>query len=134
MTTTLPQWCADIVANPPRSGTGFHFWLFRAARALWKCDRSENDIRAILENAARACGRYIPARETDQAIGNSRLSAFQPLNLQHRPWPKLNYEQREAVVQETQFSLYDLWEISPVRFEDNKSHTEEIIDALFPDD
>ena len=28
--------------------------------------------------------------------------------------------------------LVDLWEISPVRFEDNLSHTEEIIDRLFP--
>jgi hypothetical protein len=30
--------------------------------------------------------------------------------------------------------LVDLWEISPLRFADNQSHAEEIIDALFPDD
>jgi hypothetical protein len=29
-------------------------------------------------------------------------------------------------------SLADLWEESPIRFEDNKSHTEWIIDILFP--
>src|SRR5262249_37018739 len=40
-------------------------------------------------------------------------------------------EQREAVIA-TGFDLVDLWEISPVRFGDNRSHTEEIIDALFP--
>jgi hypothetical protein len=28
--------------------------------------------------------------------------------------------------------LVDLWEISPVRFEDNESYTEQIVDALFP--
>src|SRR5206468_2954769 len=30
--------------------------------------------------------------------------------------------------------LVDLWEASPVRFEDNESHAEKIIDALFPGD
>jgi hypothetical protein len=28
--------------------------------------------------------------------------------------------------------LYDLWETSPIRFEDDQPHTEEIIDTLFP--
>jgi hypothetical protein len=32
------------------------------------------------------------------------------------------------------FGLVDLWEVSPIRFDDNESHTEEIIDALFPGD
>src|SRR5215475_6212245 len=47
MNATLPQWCADIISNPPAAGTGFHLWLFRAGRALWKCGRDENEIRAI---------------------------------------------------------------------------------------
>ena len=46
-------------------------------------------------------------------------------------WPKVNAEQREAAIA-SGVGLVDLWEISPVRFEDNESHTEEIIDALFP--
>jgi hypothetical protein len=66
MNATLPQWCADIISSPPRSGEGFHNWLFRAARALWKCGRDENDIREILKKrsdhlwspgiGARDCG------------------------------------------------------------------------------
>jgi hypothetical protein len=28
--------------------------------------------------------------------------------------------------------LYDLWESSPVRFDDGQSHTEDLVDALFP--
>jgi hypothetical protein len=30
--------------------------------------------------------------------------------------------------------LYDMWESSPVRFEEDRSHTEEIIDVVFPGD
>jgi hypothetical protein len=50
---------------------------------------------------------------------------------QHHAWPAANHEQREAVIA-TGFGLVDLWEISPVRFADNGSHTEELIDRLFP--
>jgi hypothetical protein len=129
--TLLPQWCADIIANPPRSGEGFHNWIFRAARALWKCGRGENDIREILKNAAATCGRLVSAREIADAVKNSKTSAPQPVFPQHHPWPAVNHEQREAIIA-TGFGLVDLWEISPVRFEDSQSHTEEIIDTLFP--
>ena len=127
----LPQWCVDIIANPPRSGEGFHNWLFCAARALWKCGREANDISAILENAAATCGRYVSQREIENAVRNSQASAFQPASLQRRAWPSVNTEQREAIIA-SGFGLVDLWEISPIRFEDNAVHTEEIIDALFP--
>jgi hypothetical protein len=129
MNATLPQWCADIIANPAHAGTGFHSWLFRAARALWKCGRSEYDIREVLENAAANCGRFVPQREIHDAIRNSQLSAFQPLSVPLHPWPALNREQREAVIQE--FELVDLWEMSPIKFRDKKPHTEPIIDLLF---
>jgi hypothetical protein len=129
----LPQWCADIISNPPSSGEGFHNWLFRAARALWKCGRIENDIRAVLENSTVNCGRCVTAREIDDAVKNSQKSVFQPNSDQWRPWPSVNAEQREAVLA-SGTGLVDLWEISPVRFEDNESHTEKIIDALFPGD
>jgi hypothetical protein len=127
----LPQWCADIISNPPSSGEGFHSWLFRAARALWKCDRTENDIRAVLENAAETCGRHVSVREIEDALRNSHTCAFQTKSHQWRPWPKVNAEQREAVIA-SGAGLVDLWEISPARFEDSESHTEAIIDRLFP--
>jgi hypothetical protein len=132
MIATLPQWARDIISAVPKAGEGFHSWLFLAARALWKCGRSEYDIRAILENAASTCGRFVPEREIDDAIRNSQVSAFQPLSVQHRPWPALNREQREAVIQKAKFSLVDLWEASPVKFRDNDPHTKQIIDVLFP--
>jgi hypothetical protein len=49
-------------------------------------------------------------------------------------WPTFNAEQREAGIAATGMGLADLWEVSPLRFEDNDSHTEEIVDALFPCD
>jgi hypothetical protein len=127
----LPRWAADILGSPPRSGEGFHDWLYRSARALWKCERNENDISAILENAATTCGRHVPAREIQDAVKNSRASAFQPASAQRRPWPSVNREQREAIIASGN-GLVDLWETSPVRFEGNAAHTEQIIDALFP--
>lgn len=133
MNTTLglPRWCADIIANPPQSGEGFHRWLFRAARALWKCGRSENDIRAFLENAALTCGRPVSGREIEDAIRNSSTRAFQSATSEQRDWPAVNQEQREAIIAGGR-GLVDLWETSPIRFEDNAPHTEEIVDRLFP--
>jgi hypothetical protein len=130
-TVRLPQRCADIIANPPRSGEGFHAWLFRAARALWKCGRTESDIRAVLDNAAETCGRRVSAREVEDALRNSYTSAFQPVPLQRPARPSVNMEQREAIVTSGN-GLVDLWETSPIRFEGSGSHTEEIIDLLFP--
>jgi hypothetical protein len=129
----LPCWAADIIASPPRSGAGFHNWLYRAAHALRKCGRDENDISAILENAATTCGRHVPTREIQDAVKNSRLNAFRPTGAQRRPWPGVNREQREAIVVSS-IGLVDLWETSPVRFEDKAPHTEQIIDTLFPGD
>jgi hypothetical protein len=129
----LPRWAADIIANPLRSGEGFHNWLFRAARGLWKCGREANDIREILENAATTCGRRVSAREIADAVRHSQTSAFQSATTQHQPWPVVNHEQREAIIA-SGFGLVDLWEISPLRFENNESHTEKIIDVLFPGD
>jgi hypothetical protein len=130
-TIPVPQWAGDIIANPPRAGEGFHAWLFRAARALWKCGRAENDIRAYLENAAVTCGRCVSAREIEDALRNSYTGAFQSTSSRPQPWPSVNAEQREAIIA-TGIGLVDLWEISPFRFEDNAPHTEEVVDQLFP--
>jgi hypothetical protein len=130
-TIHLSRWAVDIVANPPQSGEGFHNWLFRAARALWKCGRNEDEIYAILENAATSCSRHVPKREIQDAIRNSHGVSLRPGPLRGRSWPPVNHEQREAIIATGQ-GLVDLWETSPIRFEDNKPHTEEIVDQLFP--
>jgi len=47
------------------------------------------------------------------------------------PWPSQNVSKIEDVASQG-CGLADLWEASPVRFETNDSQTEEIINALFP--
>src|SRR5262249_4455034 len=96
-----------------------------------KCGREPNDIREILENAAETCGRFIPKREIEQALQNSRTNAFQPAIAWPQAWPCLNHKQRGTIIA-TGRGLVDLWEISPTRIEDSEPHAEEIIDALFP--
>jgi hypothetical protein len=46
-------------------------------------------------------------------------------------WPEADHNKIGAITRNGP-SLHDLWERSPVRFEDSDSHAEEIIDNLFP--
>ena len=48
-------------------------------------------------------------------------------------WPEANAEQIEAVAA-SGLGVVDLWERSPIRFEDNEPHTSEILPLLFPGD
>jgi hypothetical protein len=130
----LPQFVRDLLASPPRAGEGVNLYLFRLARVLHPY-RTEREIAGILEAVTANCGRVVTEKEIRRAIENSKGAARQPRQSTPRtepPWPTTNREQREAVINETDEGLVDLWEASPVRLEDNDSHTEEIIDALFP--
>ncbi len=131
----LPLFVQNMIANPPRSGEGFHNWLFRMAKALHP-HRSEIDIYTILASVAITCGRHVSQREILNAIRDSKAYAWQPgthvlrLNQRQR-WPARNDELIGTITFEG-IGLADLWELSPWRLEDNDSHTEEIIDLLFP--
>jgi hypothetical protein len=46
-------------------------------------------------------------------------------------WPAVDSDAIERIVA-TGPGLYDLWECSPIRWDDSQPHTEEIVDALFP--
>ena len=46
-------------------------------------------------------------------------------------WPSVNENSGRPFSQDG-YELVDLWEDSPVRLDDNESHTEEIVDMLFP--
>lgn len=132
----IPRFVLDLLAATPRAGEGVHNWLFRMARVLHPY-RTEDEIAAILRAAVADCGRFVPEQEIQDAIRNSKACAWQ-LDAGHAAhiqrsakWPELNGEQREAIIA-SGAGLHDLWENSPVRFEDGEPHTEEIIDALFP--
>lgn len=135
-TRELPQFVRDLLAAVPRHGEGVHNWLFRMARVLHPY-RTEIEIAATLRAASDGCGRIVTEDEVADAILNSKACAWQPGAAGIAPpsrvpaWPAVNREQREAITA-SGAGLYDLWESSPVRFEDGEPHTERIVDALFP--
>ncbi len=128
---TLPQWARDILSSPPPAGSGFHGWIFRAAKALSRCGRDEHDIRAILETAAAGCGRRVPPREIEDAIKNGILSAQkrQPY-VAARAWPAIDHAARNHVIRNGA-GLARLIDDSPVKPADVHD-AEWFIDALFP--
>lgn len=129
----LPLFVRDLLASPPKRGEGLNNWFYRVARCL-HAYRSPSDIVKLL--AAVTAGEAVKPGEIERAVERSAATAWQPgqrATLPQTPtWPRVNEEQREAVIA-TGLGLVDLWEASPVRLEDSDSHTEEIIDALFPD-
>jgi hypothetical protein len=46
-------------------------------------------------------------------------------------WPACELEKIDEIIR-AGFRLYDLWDQSPIRFGDGVSHSEEIIDTIFP--
>src|SRR5215470_1901187 len=123
----LPQFVRDLLASPPRRGEGLNLWLYRVARVLHPY-RDSAEIIELLR--AAIAGEPVKHGEIERAVERSKATAWRPgqlpLTRQVPTWPKVNIEQREAV-KASRAGLVDLWEISPVRFEDNKSHTEQII-------
>ena len=130
---TLPQFVRDLLASPPRRGGGLNNWFYRVARVLHPYRESAEIIELL---RAATAGESVKHGEIERAVERSKATAWKPGQATQRvtralAWPKVNAEQREAVIA-SGGGLVDLWEMSPVRFEDNESHTEEIIDALFP--
>ena len=136
MTRDLPPFLRDLLANPPHAGEGVHAWLFRVARQL-HAHLPAVEIVALLEGRVMNCGRHVPRTEILDAVQSSVTCAWQPRGqFSAAPgaaarWPEKNLEQIEAIVREG-YGLADLWEMSPVRLEDNAQRTEGIIDRLFP--
>ena len=134
MTATLPQFVRDLLASPPRRGEGLNLWFYRCARVLHPF-RDSAEIVELLR--AATAGEAVKHGEIERAVERSKATAWKPgqppLTTPSPSWPKVNIEQREAVIA-SGAGLVDLWEISPIRFEDSESHTEKIIDTLFPGD
>ena len=132
---TLPQFVRDLLASPPRRGEGLNLWFYRVARVLHPY-RDSAEIIELLK--AATAGEPVKHGEIERAVERSAATAWKPgqslqSTLQAAAWPKVNAEQREAVIA-SGAGLVDLWEISPVRFADDEPHTEQIIDTLFPGD
>jgi len=131
----LPRFVRDLLAAPPRRGKGLNLWFYRVARVLHPYRDSAEIIELV---RAATTGEPVKHGEIERAVQRSAATAWKPgQTLPNEPqisaWPKVNAEQRDAVIA-SGTGLVDLWEASPLRFEDNKSHTEQIIETLFPGD
>jgi hypothetical protein len=132
----LPQFLLDMIACVPRAGDGVHAWIYKVSRQL-HAHRNEEDIFYLLKVALDDCGRSVPDKEIWDAVRNSKGTAWQP-NLAGEPvivvqptWPARAKDKIDAIVRKG-LGLQDLWDKSPKRFSDDSSHTEEIVDVLFP--
>ena len=134
ITKQFPAFLRDLLATPPRAGEGVHAWLFNVARQL-HAHLPAIEIIALLENKVVSCGRHVPRSEIVSAIQSALVSAWQPeRSAPVKPatkWPEANQTQRAAIVRNGG-GLADLWELSPAPVEDNRRHTEEIVEKLFP--
>jgi hypothetical protein len=130
----LPRFVRDLLSSPPSRGGGLHNWFFRTARVL-HAFRSHEEIVELLRSAT--AGEAVKAGEIEDAVRNSADKAWQPQSrasqLRQPAWPPVNAAKRTEII-ERSAGLSDLWELSPVPFEDDDAHTEEIIDVLFPGD
>ena len=136
MTRELPPFLRDLLAAPPRAGEGVHHWLFRVARQL-HAHLPAGEMVALLESPVATCGRQVSRSEIMDAVKNSLACAWQPIQSAttkptHSNWPAVNQEQREGIIRDGG-GLAELWETSRPCIQDNRQHTEEIVDRLFPD-
>jgi hypothetical protein len=132
---TLPQFVRDLLASPPRRGAGLNNWFYRVARVLHPY-RDGAEIIQLLKAATD--GEPVRSGEIERAVERSKATAWQPGQPSRQTvptpaWPPVNVQERTAIIQ-SGGGLVDLWEDSPVRFEDNETHTEALIDVLFPGD
>jgi hypothetical protein len=129
------------LANPPAAGSGVHQWLFSTACLLTEAGYSTTAKFEMMYQASRHVGRAVSAREINSAI----TAAEQKTSVVTQTAQRQN---NEFVVTQTAWpapdarhvyslgksgpGLYDLWEQSPRRFDDEDDHCEETIDVLFP--
>lgn len=123
----------------PATGEGVHIWLLAQANRCRLGGLSAATAEVVLRDATQTCGRRVPNREIQDAIRKAYAAASaegtairSPRPVQS-PWPRPDPD-LIARATASGYGLADLWELSPIRFEDSDSHAEELIDALFPGD
>jgi hypothetical protein len=129
---TPPRFAYDLLAAMPGRGGGLHPWLFRVAR-LFHPYRDEDEIINLLQ--AATAGEPVKPGEIESAVARSKAVAWTPGQpsraIPAQAWPAVDGKARDAIIQPGG-GLVGLWEQSPVRIEDNETHTEALIDAHFP--
>ena len=126
----LPHRLQAKLRNCPKAGGGVHGWIFNSALQLTKYT-DQNTAFELIRSYSEGCERFVPDREIWDAISTASLPKRKQTTKKAN-WPLKNEEQREAITWNGA-GLAELWESSPIRFDDDAPHTEEVIDLLFPD-
>ena len=132
---TLPDRVRRVLAGLPFKG--IHRWLFHAACVCTE-ETGLDDLQIIdlLHTATRGARRRVSRREIMSALADARRKCGRyagrpPAAVFTKSWPDMDRSAIAAITKNGPM-LVDLWESSPVRFDDDVSHTEEVVDALFP--
>jgi len=130
----LPQWARDILAATPSRGEGLNRWFLKAAIALRRCGRNEQDIRAALE--AATADQPVRHGEVERAVVRSaEYMSDRPVPAPQRTWSTEDGALRRKVIQQANgVEVVDLWERSPCRLTDDGPNADGIVDLLFPGD
>jgi hypothetical protein len=128
------------LATPPAAGAGVHQWLFSTACLLTEAGYSTTAKFEMMYQASRHVGRAVSAREINSAIAGAeqKTSVAQILHQRNEftgapqpAWPAPDTRHVYSLGKSGP-GLYDLWERSPLRFDDEGDHCEQTIDVLFP--
>jgi hypothetical protein len=133
---SLPPFLAELVASPPRSGGGFHLWMFSTARHLhhhW----GQAEIVRLFSDAAERCGRAVPQREIQAAIDAAYAVKWTPdetTTAAPKPprWPALNTAARAKIIGSSSMSYLGLTRESPIIVTPGDLDAEFYADELFP--
>lgn len=133
-----PESVRALLKAPPLAGNGVHLWLFKTAAALHRCRVEPALIAQTLRSASGGCGRPIPEREIHDAVRNSAGGAAVASvglrgQLADTKWPGRDLSQIESIARNG-ITLTQLADISPIRWGDGLTHTEDIIDRMFATD
>jgi len=127
-----------------RSGDGVNDYLLSVADHIRheasSAVEAKEIIRPYLQQARAGRSAFEIERELNRQVETAYAGFVKGADVSlanpFKPKPKALAVNSAAVADITESGpgVYDLWEGSPIRFEDDQSHAEEIIDALFSAD
>jgi hypothetical protein len=146
----LPTFLQDVLESCPSAGSGVNHWLFTTGRQL-HAHMDEQTMFSLLKERSRHCGRPVQDKEIARQITCSRQSAWRPRGADVFPhangipieikvgpsapkWPDPDLELIRRIVA-CPFRLEHMRDLSPIKLSlEEPSHTETIIDAVWPGD
>ena len=134
---SLPERVRNALGSLPFKG--IHRWIFYAAcTCVEHTALDDTGLVDLLYAATRGARRPVKRYEIAKAVADARRKCGRcvgqpPPQVFTSRWPDPD-PGAIAAISKTGSGLYDLWESSPCRFDDDLPHTEEVIDALFPGD